>query len=84
MNRVQTFPTHDIYQTAFLELSGFPSTLLMETQQVVFNFELSVQLVHAIAAYNAGMPVSAKAFARVIKLLKSRVEAIKREYEGSI
>ncbi len=75
------YTTLDVYQASFLILKGFVPSFVTENEKVVFSFELSPQLLQALSAYNSGAIVKANELANTVKLLKSRVFAMKREFE---
>jgi hypothetical protein len=77
----EQYTTMDAYQTAFLSTRGFIPRLISEGTKIVFGFDLTDKLMTALSEYNGGELVRANEFVITIKLLKSRVFAMKRENE---
>lgn len=82
MNKNAIHTTLDVYQAGFLTLEGFPPKLLKKNQKVVFSFELLEHLIKALSEYMGDELVRANDFANTIKLVKSRIFAVKRDYNG--
>ncbi len=76
--RERFYTTLDAYQAGFLTLRRFHSKLIDQNGKIVFVFDLSDELLQALADYNTGAVVEASRFAFAIKTLKSQIHSMRR------
>lgn len=72
----EIFSTHDVYLSAFLALSGIQPALEMEDhlrRRVTFQFPVTDELYHFIAAFNRNVEVPILDFTTTIKKLRAKM-----------
>ncbi len=78
----EKFTTLDVYLSSFLALRGHVPKHVKEREKIVFCFEATDRLFQDISEYQAGASVDVSKFVATVKILKSRIFAMRRKEDG--
>jgi len=75
------YTTLDAYTAGWLSLRGFQPRFIVQNSKVVFLFQDSTEIQHALLELESGALVDALRLIRTVKYLRSQIYRLRREKE---